>query len=218
MLALNLWWLLELLRLIRDSGTAAQTDPSRPKNYNWLKPSMHRIELLAGHALSRMGEVEAEAFLIGSGEVHVIEYGALVRPGDLLREIGLLATDNPRTATAVCRTPMRAWRVSDQELKELCLQNPQFCLYLATVIARHYEHNLRHTRREVEAPAGGLIESNPRSDAWRLPGPSLGDLAREHGSDNSDCSGAQERLNLRSGNRQASSAISLSPSTTPQRL
>jgi hypothetical protein len=153
MLALNFWRLMEMRRLVRDSGAAAQVDPSRPEGYDWLKPFMHRIELPAGHVLFRKGEVGAEAFLIGSGEVHIPEYDALVRPGDLLGEIGLLATGNQRTATAVCRTPVRAWRVSYLELKELCLQNPQFCLHLATVIVRRYEHNLRHSRREAEADA-----------------------------------------------------------------
>jgi CRP-like cAMP-binding protein len=153
MLALNVWRLLEMRRLIRDSGTAAQVDPSRPDGYDWLKPFMHRVELPAGHVLFRKGEVGAEAFLIGSGEVHIPEYDALVRPGDLLGEIGLLSSGNLRTASAICRTPVRAWRVSYLELKELCLQNPQFCLHLATVIVRRYEHNLRHARREVEAPA-----------------------------------------------------------------
>jgi hypothetical protein len=152
MLALNLWRLAEMRRLIRDSGAAAGADPTRPEGYDWLKPFMHRVELPAGRVLFRKGEVGAEAFLIGSGEVHIPEYDALVRPGDLLGEIGLLATDNLRSATAVCRTPVRAWRVSYDELKELCLQDPQFCLHLATVIVRRYEHNLRHTRREAEAP------------------------------------------------------------------
>ena len=152
MLALNLWRLVEMRRLIADSGAAAGTDPSRPEGYDWLKPFMHRVELPAGHVLFRKGEVGAEAFLIGEGEVHIPEYEATVRPGDLLGEIGLLATDNKRSATAVCRTPVRAWRVSYYELKELCLQNPQFCLHLATVIVRRYEHNLRHARREVERP------------------------------------------------------------------
>ena len=82
---------------------------------------MRRNELPAGHVLFRKGEVGAEAFLIGSGEVHIPEYDALVRPGDLLGEIGLLATDNLRSATAVCRTPVRAWRVSYQELIELLI-------------------------------------------------------------------------------------------------
>jgi CRP/FNR family transcriptional regulator, cyclic AMP receptor protein len=153
MLALNLWRLVEMRHLIRDSDAAAQVDPSRPEGFEWLEPFMHRVNLPAGHVLFRKGEVGAEAFVIGSGEVHIPEYDALVRPGDLLGEIGLLATDNLRSATAVCRTPVRAWRVSYYELKELCLQNPQFCLHLATVIVRRYEHNLRHSRREVEAPA-----------------------------------------------------------------
>ncbi len=49
MLALNLWRLVEMRRLVRDSGAAAQVDPSRPEGYDWLKPFMHRIELPAGH-------------------------------------------------------------------------------------------------------------------------------------------------------------------------
>ncbi len=151
MLALNFWRLMEMRRLVADSGAAAGTDPSRPEGYDWLKPFMHRVELPAGRVLFRKGEVGAEAFLIGEGEVHIPEYDATVRPGDLLGEIGLLATDNKRSATAVCRTPVRAWRVSYHELKELCLQNPQFCLHLATVIVRRYEHNLRHSRGEREA-------------------------------------------------------------------
>jgi len=153
MLALNLWRLIEMRRLIRDSGAAANVDPSRPEGYDWLKPFMHRVELPAGHVLFRKGEVGAEAFLIGEGEVHIPEYDATVRPGDLLGEIGLLATDNKRSATAVCRTSVRAWRVSYFELKELCLQNPQFCLHLATVIVRRFEHNLRHARGEREISA-----------------------------------------------------------------
>ena len=162
MLALNFWRLTEMRRLIRDSGAAA-IDPSRPEGYDWLKPFMHRVELPAGHVLFRKGEVGAEAFLIGDGEVHIPEYDAVVRPGDLLGEIGLLATDNQRSATAVCRTPVRAWRVSYQELKELCLQNPQFCLHLATVIVRRFEHNLRHARRENSSrDSSGAIGCEPR--------------------------------------------------------
>ena len=153
MLALNLWRLEEMRRLIADSGAAAGTDPSRPDGYDWLKPFMNRVELPTGRVLFRKGEVGAEAFPIGEGEVHIPEYDATVRPGDLLGEIGLLATDNKRSATAVCRTSVRAWRVSYHELKELCLQDPQFCLHLATVIVRRFEHNLRYARREPETVA-----------------------------------------------------------------
>ena len=53
MLALNLWRLVEMRRLIADSGAAAGTDPSRPEGYDWLKPFMLRIDLPAGHVLFR---------------------------------------------------------------------------------------------------------------------------------------------------------------------
>lgn len=154
MLALNLWRLIEMRRLIADSGAAARADPALPSSYEWLKPFMHRVDLPAGHVMFRRGEVGEAAFLIGDGEVHILEYDATVRPGDLLGEIGLLTAENRRSATAVCRTPVRAWRVSYHELRELCLEDPQFCLHLATLIVRRFEHNLKHSaRRGAEASA-----------------------------------------------------------------
>ena len=153
MLPLNLWLLIEMRHLIRDSAAAAES-ASRPSGYDWLKPFMQRVEFPAGHVLFRKGDVGAEAFLVGSGEVHIPEHDAVVRSGDLLGEIGLLTTGNRRTATAVCRTSVRAWRISYDDMKQLCMQNPEFSLHLAEVIVRRYEANLRRAHPEPrEAPA-----------------------------------------------------------------
>jgi hypothetical protein len=136
--ALNLYRLNEMRRLIADSGAAA----ARPQGYEWLKPFMHRVEFAEGHVLFRRGDVGAEAYLIGAGDVYVPEHKASVAAGDLLGEIGLLTQGNTRTASAICRSAVRAWRISFQELEQLCVQNPEFGLHLARVIVRRYEANL----------------------------------------------------------------------------
>ena len=135
---LNLARLREMRRLIADSAASA----SRPSGYEWLKPFMHRVEFPAGHVLFRKGETASEAYLLGSGDVFVPEHQASARAGDLLGEIGLLTTANRRTASAVCRTEVRAWRIGFAELEQLCVQNPEFCLHMARIIVQRYEANL----------------------------------------------------------------------------
>jgi len=147
MLALNGWRLVEMLRLIRDSEAAAASGP-RPAGYEWLKPFMNRVDFAAGHVLFRKGDVGQEGFLIGEGEIDIPEHDASVRPGDLLGEMGLLTTGNIRTASAVCRTAVRAWRISYNDMKQLCLQNPEFALHMAGVIARRYQANLGRADKE----------------------------------------------------------------------
>jgi hypothetical protein len=138
LLPINLARLREMRRLIADSGASV----ARPFGYEWLKPFMHRAEFRAGHVLFRKGDIGEEAYLIGSGDVFVPEHDASVGAGDLLGEIGLLTSGHARTASAICRTEVRAWKISFAEMEQLCLQNPEFCLHLARVIVQRYEANL----------------------------------------------------------------------------
>lgn len=140
LLPLNLWRLKELRRLIADSGASAIRSSF---HYEWLRPFMHRADFPAGHVLFRKGEVGDEAFLIGAGEVHIHEYNATVGAGGLLGEIGLLTAGHVRTASAICRTDVRAWQISYAELEQLCLQDSKFCLNMARVIVQRYQANLQ---------------------------------------------------------------------------
>jgi CRP/FNR family cyclic AMP-dependent transcriptional regulator len=124
LLPLNLLRLTEMRKLIVDAKASSE----RPKGYEWLKPFMHPVEFAAGQAMFRKGDIGAEAFLVGSGA--------------LIGEIGLLTNGNRRTASAVCTSDVRAWKVGFDELEQLCLQNPEFCLHMARIIVRRYEANL----------------------------------------------------------------------------
>ena len=147
LLPVNLWRLKELRRLIADSGAAVD----RPSHYEWLRPFMHRADFPAGHVLFRKGEVGEAAFLIGAGEVHIPEHDATVGAGGLLGEIGLLSAGHVRTASAVCRTDIRAWKISFDELEQLCLQDAKFCLHMARVIVQRYQANLQGSAQRASA-------------------------------------------------------------------
>ena len=100
LLPLNLKRLIEMRRLIVDSKAAV----GRPSGFEWLKPFMHPAQFTAGQTLFQKGDVGAEAYLIGAGEIAIPEHDASVGPGALLGEIGLLTAGNRRTASAICRT------------------------------------------------------------------------------------------------------------------
>ncbi|THD44582.1 MAG: cyclic nucleotide-binding domain-containing protein [Bradyrhizobium sp.] len=146
LLPLNLWRLKELRRLIADSGASV----IRQSNYEWLRPFMHRADFRAGDVLFRKGEVGDAAFLIGAGDVRIPEHKATVGAGGLLGEIGLLTAGHIRTATAICQTDVRAWRISFAEMEQLCLQDSKFCLHLARIIVQRYQANLQ---KSAETPA-----------------------------------------------------------------
>ena len=138
LLPLNIVRLAQMRRLIADARTAMET----PDNFNWLRPFMQKVEFDAGATIFRKGDAGAEAYLIGSGEVRVQEHNAVVSGGALLGEIGLLTREHRRTASAIAATHVRAWRISYDDLNQLCLQNPAFCLHMARVIVQRYEANL----------------------------------------------------------------------------
>ena len=138
LLPLNIVRLMQMRRLI----AAARAAVGAPPNYDWLRPFMREARFNAGETIFRKGDIGAEAWLVADGEVSITERDVLVGAGKLLGEIGFLTREHRRTASAVAKTDVRAWRVSFDDLEQLCIQNPAFCLHLASVIVQRYEANL----------------------------------------------------------------------------
>jgi CRP/FNR family cyclic AMP-dependent transcriptional regulator len=49
--------------------------------------------------------------------------------GDVIGELGLVTNNNVRTQTVECVEPTNALVITYDELRSLCLQNPQFSFY-----------------------------------------------------------------------------------------
>ena len=138
LLPLNVVRLVQMRRLI-DDAKQAQVEAG---NFNWLKPFMQQVDFPAGATIFRKGDIGAEAYLVGAGDVRIPDHNAIAKEGALLGEIGLFSREHRRTASAIAVTDVRAWRVSYDDLNQLCLQNPAFCLHMSKVIVQRFEANL----------------------------------------------------------------------------
>jgi CRP-like cAMP-binding protein len=79
------------------------------------------VTVEAGDMLTVQGDNAWQLFVIQSGEAEVRRDGEVVRtmgPGDVLGEIGLLATGT-RTASVVATTPMRVGAMFLRDFKDL---------------------------------------------------------------------------------------------------
>ncbi|HEX5588085.1 MAG TPA: cyclic nucleotide-binding domain-containing protein [Acidimicrobiia bacterium] len=95
------------------------------------------IDLRAGSVLTREGEPGAEFIILMDGRVDVVQRGEVVATrfaGAHLGEIALLG-DQPRTATLVTTTPVRARVASRQEFSGLLATVPNLSERLAVTMA-----------------------------------------------------------------------------------
>ena len=130
LLPLNAWRLHEMLKLIRDIGTAAHGD----MNADWLLPYMRPQSFRAGDVMMRRGETATGAFYILVGEVEIVDIDKTVGPGTLLGEIGLFTPDGLRIGTVRCNSDVQAAHIDYDRFRQLYFQNPEFGFRLLRLI------------------------------------------------------------------------------------
>jgi CRP/FNR family transcriptional regulator, cyclic AMP receptor protein len=100
------------------------------------------IDVPAGRALTREGEIGHEFFVIIDGRVRVERDGKLLNTlgaGDFLGEIALL-DGRPRTATAVTEGPARLLVLAHREFASLLAEYPSIQLQVLQALARRVRH------------------------------------------------------------------------------
>lgn len=99
--------------------------------------SLRDVAVEPGAMLTVQGDNAWELFVILSGEAEVRRNGEVVRtvgPGDVLGEIGLLATGT-RTASVVATSPMRLGAMFLREFNQLDRRLPGLARSLRTAMA-----------------------------------------------------------------------------------
>jgi CRP/FNR family cyclic AMP-dependent transcriptional regulator len=139
LLPLNTWRLYQMVKLVRDIGTALESD----MNADWLLKYMRPKRYKAGDIMMARGEYASEAFYVVSGEVEIVEIGESRGPGTLLGEIGLFTPNGRRTMTVRCRTAVEAATIGYDQIKELYFQNPQFGFRLLHLIVARLQTTAR---------------------------------------------------------------------------
>lgn len=132
LLPLNILRLHQLRALVQRVKRASRGDFT----LEMLIPYMKRQRLAAGTALFARGDEANTVYLILEGRVRIVTANVLIRPGQLVGEMGLFAPDRPRTDSAVCDSDVELASVTEDQLWELFYQNPEFGAYLLRIIVQ----------------------------------------------------------------------------------
>lgn len=122
LIPVNIYHLVQMLRLIRKARAAAESDLSM----DWLKPFTKSRKVASGEVIFEQGDPADAMFYIESGRFRLREAGIELKPGEVVGELGLLAPDNRRTLSLECVEHGVLGRISYDEFKQLYFQNPQF--------------------------------------------------------------------------------------------
>jgi CRP-like cAMP-binding protein len=96
----------------------------------------------AGEVLFRHGDPANEMFFVVSGRFRVQERRVLIETGEVFGELGLLNSNQARTATVECVESGQLLRISYDQVKQLYAQDPKFGFYFLHLVSKRLFHNL----------------------------------------------------------------------------
>lgn len=138
LLPLNIVRLRQMLNLIRQIEAATKGDA----NMNWVKPFSSVQNIRAGEVLFRQGDPALEMFFVVSGRLWVKERRVAIEAGEVFGELGLLDSDQARTASVECMESGQLLRISYDQVKQLYVQDPKFGFYFLHLVSKRLFHNL----------------------------------------------------------------------------
>jgi hypothetical protein len=154
LLPLNLWRLVQMIKLIRKVKSAAKGDLSM----DWLKPFMSRRPVKAGEILFSKGDVANCMFFTLSGQFRLRQLGIEILPGRVVGEMGFLSPDNRRTQTLECMHDGEVLSITYDELRQLYFQNPEFGFYFLRLVSERMFHNMEKLENELSLLRAGAEE------------------------------------------------------------
>ncbi|MGC1554513.1 MAG: cyclic nucleotide-binding domain-containing protein [Bradyrhizobium sp.] len=138
LLPLNIVRLQQMLRLIKQIEDVTRGDV----NLKWVKPFSTTKAVAVGDAVFRRGDPADEMFFIVSGRFRVQERNVDLQTGEIFGELGLLDSGQARTATVECTASGELLRITYDQVKQLCLQDPKFGFYFLHLVSKRLFHNL----------------------------------------------------------------------------
>jgi CRP-like cAMP-binding protein len=136
----NLYRLIQFQRLVRELHTVHPSDLSIE---SWL-PHMRLRRMMAGETLIRQGDRVDSIYYLLDGQLELPELGRRSIQARWSARSACLPRMRSATATIVCRTDCRIYELSENQAKQLCLQDRKFGFaMMRLVIDRLLENNRR---------------------------------------------------------------------------
>lgn len=146
LIAVNAWRLMEMRRLVSITRQATAASGA-PITLDWLLPYMRPLAIPADTVLFHKDAPADAMYFVSHGRVRFEELGIEMGKGALFGEIGIFSHDKRRTATAKVIEDSSLLLISDEKVRELYFQNPEFGFFIVGLI----------TRRLMEDAAAGTL-------------------------------------------------------------
>jgi hypothetical protein len=127
---------LNIVRLIQLRRTLAHIRSARAQDLDISKllPNLSHEDHARGAVLFRRGEASDGAYYIGSGEIEIPELGIRRQAGQFIGEVGVFSSAGARTASAVCASAVRVYRISDSDLAAAFHRDPALAFALVRLV------------------------------------------------------------------------------------
>lgn len=135
LIAVNAWRLMEMRRLVSITRQATAASGA-PLTLDWLLPYMRPLAIPADTVLFHKDAPADAMYFVSHGRVRFEELGIEMGKGALFGEIGIFSHDKRRTATAKVIEDSSLLLISDEKVRELYFQNPEFGFFIVGLIAR----------------------------------------------------------------------------------
>ncbi|HQR71144.1 MAG TPA: Crp/Fnr family transcriptional regulator [Burkholderiaceae bacterium] len=152
LLPLNIHRLRAMRRLVHRVAAAAQVDFFEAE---WLRPYMRRLSFGKGHTIFAEGGPAHGVYFIVSGQVRFPEVNELAGKGVLFGEIAVFTHEGRRTLSCVCDTDVEVLYMTNEELRELYFQNPEFGFHLVRLIVGRLKRQIDRAQGTAVRPVAG---------------------------------------------------------------
>ncbi len=157
LLPLNIHRLFAMKRLTTRVREAAKDGDF---NAAWLQPYMKRRRFRAGEPIFCRGDPSLGLFFLTSGRIRFPEIEQTAGPGLLFGEIAFFTPAGTRTLSCVCETDVEALFITNEELRQLYFQNPQFGFHLVRLIVGRLVGQIERLERERRERARTKLTSS----------------------------------------------------------
>jgi CRP/FNR family transcriptional regulator, cyclic AMP receptor protein len=163
LLPINLWRVLEMMRLTRRVQRAAAAGADLGV---WLQPYMKRKRLRRGAVLFRQGDHADRMYVLVEGKLELVESGYVIEAGQMFGEIAFFAPERRRTATVRCLEPSTLLSIDETTFRQLFYQDPAFGFEVVRLISSRLLADIQRLQdivaRQADAPA--QTKGSPGSD------------------------------------------------------
>ena len=137
LLPMNLYRLIQMIRLIEKVRQASDGEMS----FAFMIPHMKRERFKKGDIVFRQGDEADKIYLLEEGILVVDELEITLSAGELFGEMGVFSGERKRLATLRCKTDVELLFMTDNAIKQLYYQNPQFGFYLMQLLLKRLAEN-----------------------------------------------------------------------------